>query len=447
MSGIAGINQSGEQQLVNSMLDNMLHRGGNWRVVLDNESSTFGALGLDFQAPERQALETESLVRDRANLEHFAQVEIRGNSFELKRDVTGARPLYYGWTKNGALCFASEIKGLLPATRNIHEMPPGHSFDGRRLVRDSEIAIQVPMQDPVESLISGVRERLEKAVEKRVGISDIGSWLSGGLDSSLMAALARRHVIQFHTFAAGMPGAPDLEYAGIAAKHIQSTHHERVIQPDELFSFLPDVIYALESFDALLVRSSVMNYLVAQTASDFVPAVFSGEGGDELFAGYEYLKFIPDTDLPAELVDITNRLHNTALQRVDRCSSAHGTVAHVPFLDPDVLEYALRIPSTLKLRNGLEKWILREAVKDILPAPIVERPKAKFWQGAGVGELLALQAEDMVSDADFKRERNLPNGSTLNSKEELHYYRIFREHFGEFEDMAWMGRTKGAPVA
>jgi asparagine synthase (glutamine-hydrolysing) len=165
-----------------------------------------------------------------------------------------------------------------------------------------------------------------------------------------------------------------------------------------------------------------------------------------LFAGYEYLKALDRAALPAELIDIAGRLHNTALQRVDRSASAHGTVAHVAFLDPDVVDYALRIPIDLKLRDGVEKWILRQALAGALPDSVLNRPKAKFWEGAGVGELLARYADERISTDDFRRERHLPDGSQLNSKEELLYYRIFREHFGEFSDLTWLGRTKGTPV-
>jgi asparagine synthase (glutamine-hydrolysing) len=144
------------------------------------------------------------------------------------------------------------------------------------------------------------------------------------------------------------------------------------------------------------------------------------------------------------LLDITGRLHNTALQRVDRCAAAHGLVPHVCFLDPEVVDFAMRIPVEMKIRQGVEKWILRRAADGLLPASVLARTKAKFWEGTGLSDLLACYANDRVSDGDFNRERILPNGWSLASKEELFYYRIFHEHFDGAGDLAWMGRTKGA---
>jgi asparagine synthase (glutamine-hydrolysing) len=428
------------------MLDKMLHRGQDWRATLENQGTTFGVTGPEIQKADRAALKSSGLLQDRAGDGHFAQAQICPGGFVLTRDAVGIRPLYYGWTADGVFCFASEMKGLLAATRDIHELPHGQSFDGKQLQKHTEVIVQRPLEGTLGTFTVELRSRLERAVQERIGDGNVGVWLSGGLDSSVMAALARPHVGRLHTFAAGLARAPDLEFARLVAEFIHSNHHEYIVRPEEIFSTLPDAICALESFDALLVRSSVMNYLVAKAASEFVPAVFSGEGGDELFAGYEYLKSLDPVDLPSELVEITNRLHNTALQRVDRCSSAFGMVAQVAFLDPEVVEYALKIPAALKLHNGVEKWILREAMKGSLPEAVLRRPKAKFWEGAGVEDFLAQHAEQKISDAEFEDERQLQCGWRLSTKEELFYYRSFREHFGEFDDLSWMGRTKGAPV-
>lgn len=442
MSGIAGIAQAGKKADVKRMLDKLSHRGHSQEII-DTTSMTIGVTYSEYQSSVSAYFQETQVARDGAGAGHFTFA--KDNEMLLHRDALGVTPLYYGQTKEGWLCFASEVKSLLEATRDVHELPPGHTFDGQQPRRYFHLEKLPPLEDTPEKVALELRHRLETSVQKRAGTGNVGAWLSGGLDSSALAALACSYAQPFHTFTAGMPGASDVLHAQIVADYIHSEHHVKTVQLQDLLGALPQVIYALESFDAWLVRSSIMNYLVAQLASQYVPAVFSGEGGDELFAGYEYLKSLDPALLSDELIDITTRLHNTALQRVDRCASAHGTVAHVALLDLDVVDYTLRIPAAYKLRGGVEKWIFRQAVADILPPSIVNRPKAKFWQGAGVEDLLAQYAEQKISDSDFNRERTLHNGWKLNNKEELMYYRIFCEHFGLFDDLSWMGRTKGTP--
>ena len=447
MSGIAGIERTGARADVEKMLSRIGHRGPVGREIVETGTAT---LGLVFSAGETEAVEDlrqRNTLRDGEGYSRLAEARSAGDRLTLTRDALGVAPLYYGRKADGALCFASEVKALLPLTGHIQEFLPGSFYDGVQTQTYFRLTQQPPLLISPSRMAQDLRGHLAAAVERRIGNGEVGCWLSGGLDSSAMAALARPHVDRLHTFAAGLPGAPDLGYAAEVAAFIGSDHHEVVVTFTQMLAVLPAVIYHLESFDALLVRSSITNYLVAKAASDYVPAVFSGEGGDELFAGYAYLKALDPAALPAELIDIIGRLHNTALQRVDRCASAHGTVAHVAFLNPEVVAYALQIPAEFKLRDGVEKWILRRALDGALPEWVLNRTKSKFWEGAGVGELLAEYAEGQISDADFRAERTLANGWTLNTKEELLYYRIFREHFGELKDLAWMGRTKGAPVA
>lgn len=462
MSGIVGIAHQGETSLVKRMLEKIAYRGHGRPHIVERQGVTLGMISNSPASVKQPLSFPHQAVWDdprpplpfgdqlRLARGAFSLATARHNKLFLARDALGVRPLYYGRTSNGALCFASEVKALLEATRKIREFPPGYWVDSDDIPHRFYDLRIVPLDDqPIESLAPRLHLLLEQAVLRQVDSSVMGSWLSGGLDSSAIAALVRPHLDTLHTFAGGLEGAPDLEYARRVAEFLKAEHHEVIVALPGLLKALPEAIYHLESFDALLVRSTLINYLVAEAASYFVGSAFSGEGADELFGGYDYLKDLPSEKLPAELVDITGRLHNTALQRVDRSASAHGLVIYVPLLDLDVVEFALRVPPALKIkRDGeiIEKYIFRMAMQGALPEEMLWRPKAKFWQGAGVSTLLEEHAEETVTDADFVLERSLPNGWQLNTKEELMYYRIFREHFGEFEDLAWMGRTKGVSV-
>ena len=445
MAGLAGLARAGERALVERMLDKMAHRGSAGRQVVEFENATLGLAWPAAQPDLAEALEGERAARDQVLGTRLAEARATPQGLVLRRDRLGVAPLYYGHDAAGALCLASEVKALLRVTRDVQELSPGHVYDGTGLTSYAPLVQPSPLTATPAQIARELRRRLAAAVAARLQDGPVGGWLSGGLDSSALAALARPHVQHLHTFAAGLPGAPDLEYARMVADFVGTAHHEVVVRPRDLLAALPETIYYLGSFDALLVRSSITNYLVAGKAAEYVPAVLSGEGGDELFAGYGYLKALDPAALSTELLDITGRLHNTALQRVDRCAAAHGLVAYVPFLDPQVVDYALRIPVGLKLRDGVEKWILRQALAGLLPERVLYRPKAKFWAGAGIGEILSDYAETLFTDQAFRRGRKLPNGWVLNSKEELLYNGFFRERFGELENLSWMGRTKRAP--
>jgi asparagine synthase (glutamine-hydrolysing) len=445
------------------MLKKIAHRGHETPVLVQGENCTLGMIATTpgnvkfppsfhgqvvWDGPQPPLPQETSLSSARGP---FAIAAASSHGLFLARDLLGTCRLYFGRTSSGALCFSSEVKALLLAARQVSEFPPGHwmNADGDPHPFRT-LQVESPLDLPEDVLAARLRLLLSESVLRRIDGQVMGSWLSGGLDSSAIAALARPHLKTLHTFAGGLDGAPDLAHASRAAEYLHTNHHEVIVSLTGMLKVLPQVIYHLESFDALLVRSTILNFLVAEAASHFVPSAFSGEGGDELFAGYDYLKDLPEDQIPAELVDITGRLHNTALQRVDRSASAHGLLIHVPLIDLDILDFALRLPPACKIhRNGkpVEKYILRLALQGSLPDDLLWRPKAKFWQGAGVETLLARHAEKTITRSDFNRQRTLPNGWTLNSREELLYYRIFKEHFGELEDLDWMGRTKGAPVS
>ena len=462
MAGIAGIALPGRQRQVIQMLEKLSHRGNDRAKLLEKRDVTMQAAWPEIQArPTPLALQMNAVwdgvsapSPDPAALsqtsEPFALAAISQDGLFLARDPLGVKPLYYGEI-DGALAFASEVKALLTVTEVVHEFPPGAWYTRNGGFKSfKHIHSGTLPYDDADHIAAELRLKLEQAIIRRVAGDEMGSWLSGGVDSSAIAALARPHVRVLHTFVSGVEGAPDVEFGGRMAEFLGTEHHVLTVTLEDLLEALPDAIYHLESFDALLVRSSITNYLTSKMVSDYVQVVLSGEGGDELFAGYDYIKDLETGEIPGELEDIVMRLHNTALQRVDRSAQAHGVVPFVPFTDGEVVEYALSIPPEYKVyRNGgetIEKWILRKAVEDTVPDSVLWRPKAKFWQGAGVRDLLSEHAEGSISDADFKKERKLPNGWRLNSKEELMYYRIFKGHFGELPELDWMGRTKGAPV-
>ena len=447
MSGIAGVDQPGKEQKVKTMLEKISHRGDAGLKVQKIENATFGIVYTESQRRSLSRLRDKNEASDSGGSGHLALAKAKDNGIILKRDPLGVAPLYYGEDGEGALCFASEVKALIDFCSDIKLVPPGCKSDGEHVSSYYELEKKEFLEKEPEIIAKKLRYLIKSSIEKGTKqTAELGCWLSGGLDSSAMASLSSDNGHKLYTFAAGLEGSPDLEFAQIVAQFIDSEHHEVVVSFSDFLIILDEIIYHLESFDALLVRSSIMNYLVAQRASEYVSEVLSGEGGDELFAGYHYLKRLPPEKLQDELIDITQRLHNTALQRVDRSASAHGTVAHVCFLDPDVVDFALRIPVEYKLRDNVEKWILRVALDGRLPEKVLNRKKSKFWEGAGVGELMSDYADSTITDDDFRRERILKNGWEINSKEELLYYRIFREQFGEIENLSWMGRTKGIPA-
>lgn len=447
MAGIAGIAAVNAEEKVIEMLKKMRHRGTTGISVFEKEGTTVGMIWNESESSGVKESHSAGSVGYENSPGHYIKVKPAKGKFIMCRDELGVAPLYYGKDSDGNICFASEVKALLLITNEISEVPPAHFFDGIKSESFFTLKPGIHSEAGPEELAESLRQNLEKAVQACIASRPFGSWLSGGLDSSTVSALAAPHVRGFKTFSAGFKDAPDLEYAREVSDFIGSEHHEIVVTLDDLIKVLPRVIYHLESFDALLVRSSITNYLVARLASDYVSDVFSGEGGDELFAGYDYLRNIPEASLEDELVKITGNLHNTALQRVDRSASAHGTVAHVVFANPEIVKFAFTIPTKYKIHDNSEKWIVRKSLEGLLPEGVLKRRKSKFWEGAGIKELLSDYAEENITDHDFRKERNIQEGFKINTKEELYYYRLFRDQFGSDLSLSWMGRTEGSPVA
>lgn len=357
--------------------------------------------------------------------------------FYLARDPIGIKPLYFGVNegqqKQALFYFASEQKALVGLVERIYEFPPGVYYDSTQgLVRYYTVPALTPQPLALTERLRQVRWTLEAAVVKRL-MSDVpvGAFLSGGLDSSLIAAIARQHLPALHTFAVGIEGSPDIVAARQVAAHIGSIHHEYLYTPNDIIAHLPEIIYHLESFDQDLVRSAIPCYFCSRLAAKHVKVILTGEGADELFAGYRYYKEYTDpTLLHQELRRSVTALYNINLQRVDRLTMCHGLEGRVPFLDTTMIELAQTIPPELKLLRPadgsppVEKWILRKACEDLLPPAILWRTKAQFDEGSGTVDLLTALMRTATANLDIEAYRHRHPNAALRSAEECYYHQL-----------------------
>jgi asparagine synthase (glutamine-hydrolysing) len=382
----------------------------------------------------------------------FAFAIISGGELFLARDPLGIKPLYIG-ARGTTLYFASEIKALAEVTDDIHEFPPGcwcHSAHGE--TRYYTLGARKPPTDAIATEAQAhdtIYATLRTAVSKRL-MADVpvGVSLSGGLDSSIVALLAREGLERLDTFAVGIAGSDDLAAARQVAQFLGTRHHELIYTAQDVQAILPEVIYYLESCDPALVRSAVANFFLARLASDHVKVFLTGEGADELYAGYAYLGAIREpAALHTELMRITGALHNTNLQRADRMSMAYGLEARVPFLDVESVALALNLPAAWKLcgRGSPEKALLRQAFVDLLPEAIISRPKQKYAAGAGSANIMAAIAGVTISDAVFARERERLRARWnyhLANKEALYYYNLLRHFYRDEWILPQMGQSR-----
>lgn len=349
------------------------------------------------------------------------------------RDPIGIKPLYLGQI-NGSLIFASELKAFPSTCNTVREFPPGSFFHSARGFSTFYTVPEIlSRQSPVEDYVKKIRETLEIAVVKRL-MSDVplGAFLSGGLDSSIIAALARKHMDQLHTFSVGIEGSRDLEAARRVSKHLDTIHHEYILTEQEVREKLPEIIYYLESFDQDLVRSAIPCYFTSRLAADYVKVILTGEGADELFGGYSYYKAIEDKEfLHRELRRSVASLHNINLQRVDRMTMAHAIEGRVPFLDLAMIRLGQLIPPEMKIVGSppIEKWILRKAFEDLLPTEITWRIKEQFDEGSGTVDLLQRVLTDTINETEAGKHSTRYPEAKLRSCEECHYHRLFLDSY------------------
>jgi asparagine synthase (glutamine-hydrolysing) len=379
----------------------------------------------------------------------FAFALADGEKFLAARDPLGLKPLYY--TESGeSLAFASEIKALVERGEDIKIFPPGYYYSSERgFVKYFKANAVEPFEGiSKDEAAREIRERLIESVDKNYEEDkNIGIFLSGGIDSSVIAAAAKEVVENLDTFSVGVTGSNDILNARKVASHIGARHHEYIYDIDEMLRILPEVIYHLESFDMFLVRSAVANYFLSRMACyEGKNMIFCGEGGDELFGGYHYLKNLEPSEVEKELIKLTFTGHANGFQRVDRMTSAFAIDGRMPFMNSIVAGYACRLPVEWKIldvddERTIEKWILRKAFENDLPDEIVWRRKQKFFEGAGSAHMLHRYAEENISDEEFLKEKYIRQDFQLRSKEELLYYRIFKEFFPHDSILDTIGRT------
>ncbi|MBV2227250.1 MULTISPECIES: asparagine synthase B [Sphingobacterium] len=384
----------------------------------------------------------------------FALYDSREDSFFIARDHMGIIPLYYGKDQYGQLFVASELKSLEGFCTEIEQFPPGHylySKEGlepkRWYKRDWESYETV--QDN-ETDIAKLRKGLEDAVHHQL-MSDVpyGVLLSGGLDSSVIAAITKKFASrriesndeeeawypQLHSFAVGLQGSPDLIAAQKAADHIGTIHHEVNFTIQEGLDAIRDVIYHLETYDVTTIRASTPMYLLARVIKSMgIKMVLSGEGSDELFGGYLYFHKAPNAkEFHEETVRKLKKLYLYDCLRANKSLAAWGVEGRVPFLDKEFMDIAMSInPEDKMIRDGrMEKWVVRKAFEDYLPESIAWRQKEQFSDGVGYSwiDTLKAQAEEKVSDTEFEAAAHRFPINTPKNKEEYLYRSIFETHF------------------
>lgn len=359
--------------------------------------------------------------------------------FIAARDPIGIRPLYYGCDSAGTILFASEPKNLLGLTDKIMPFPPGHYYQGGEFVCYRDIAkVDRVCGDDLDTVCASIREKLVAGVEKRL-VSDakVGFLLSGGLDSSLVCAIAaRRSKTPIRTFAIGMDtDAIDLKYAKEAADYIGSDHTEIIITREDVLSSLETVIELLGTYDITTIRASMGMYLICKAIHERtdIRVLLTGEISDELF-GYKYTDYAPSARAFQEEAEKRVReLHMYDVLRADRCISVNSLEARVPFGDLDFVEYVMSIdPEKKRNTYGKGKYLLRRAFEgDWLPESILWREKAAFSDAVGhsLVDDLKDHAEGQYTDEEFETLRRKYSHARPFTKESLLYREIFEKYY------------------
>lgn len=394
-----------------------------------------------------------NFLEDLSGIFAFVLYDESEDAFLIARDPIGVIPLYIGYDADGTVYVASELKALEGNCERYESFLPGHYYWSktpgmRRYYQRDWMEYDAVKENSGDA--ASIRSALEDAVKRQL-MSDVpyGVLLSGGLDSSVISAIAEKYSEmrieddsrskaywpRLHSFAVGLKGAPDLAKAKIVADHIGTVHHEINYTIQEGLDALRDVIYYIETYDVTTVRASTPMYLLARVIKSMgIKMVLSGEGADEIFGGYLYFHKAPDAQaFHEETVRKLSKLHQYDCLRANKSLSAWGVEGRVPFLDKEFLDVAMRLNPTNKLCPGttIEKRIVREAFADMLPSEVAWRQKEQFSDGVGYSWIDTLKqiTSEAVSDEEMAHASERFPINPPKTKEEYYYRSIFAEHF------------------
>ena len=395
----------------------------------------------------------EDFLEDLSGIFAFVLYDEEKNEFLIARDPIGVIPLYIGYDSDGTVYVASELKALEGQCERYEPFLPGHYYWSRepgmkRYYQRDWFKYDAVKDNPAS--VEAIHDALEDAVKRQL-MSDVpyGVLLSGGLDSSVISAIAEKYSEmrieddsktkaywpRLHSFAVGLKGAPDLAKAKLVADHIGTVHHEINYTIQEGLDAIRDVIYFIETYDVTTVRASTPMYLLARVIKSMgIKMVLSGEGADEIFGGYLYFHKAPSAkDFHEETVRKLSKLHLYDCLRANKSLSAWGVEGRVPFLDKEFLDVAMRTNPEAKMCPGttIEKKIVREAFADMLPEAVAWRQKEQFSDGVGYSwiDTLKQMTSEAVTDEQMAHAAERFPINPPKNKEEYYYRSIFAEHF------------------
>ncbi len=427
---------------------------------------------------EQQRMSLEQVARQLDGDFAIVVIDTVAGSVTVARDPYGVRPLFYG-AGDGWQAIVSELKGLPTGATQVRVIEPGtvetFGLEASNTVPNMIVWHQPPWlktpywRSSLEGLTHGgmaLRHALEEAVAKRLStVREVGACLSGGLDSSLVAAIAAKILKgrdpnkRLHTYSIGMAGSPDLEHARLVAEHIGSIHHERIVTPEECLSVIPEVVAAIESFDITTVRASVGNYLVGRLVSTETPdvkVVLNGDGADEVLGGYLYMRAAPnDAAFELETDRLLAEIHRYDVLRSERSMAAHSLESRSPFLDRQFVSVARGLPTDVLRPTStmIEKSILRMAFTDtgLLPPKVLWRRKEAFSDGISRAEkswfeMAKAEGERVASvDGDWRQKAATYKVNPPPTAEAFWYRTLFHQSYPEVAAAAaapamWMPR-------